>query len=49
MGSIARIVAQRLVLGVLTMLIVSIVIFVAINALPGDFSEAILGQGATEE
>ncbi|MGB1234559.1 MAG: ABC transporter permease [Planktomarina sp.] len=49
MGSIARIVAQRLVLGVLTMLIVSIVIFVAVNALPGDFSEAILGQGATEE
>ena len=25
------------------------VIFVAVNALPGDFAQAILGQGATEE
>ncbi|MEM6307237.1 MAG: ABC transporter permease, partial [Pseudomonadota bacterium] len=49
MGSIARIIAQRLALGVLTLFIVSIVIFVAVNALPGDFAEAILGQGATEE
>ena len=27
----------------------SIVIFVAVNLLPGDFAEAILGQGATPE
>lgn len=49
MGSIARIILQRLALGVLTLWIVSIVIFVAVNALPGDFAQAILGQGATPE
>lgn len=31
------------------MFVVSIVIFVAVNLLPGDFAEAVLGQGATEE
>jgi peptide/nickel transport system permease protein len=36
-------------LGLLTLFIVSIVIFLAVNALPGDFAESILGQGATPE
>ncbi|MEM1301336.1 MAG: ABC transporter permease [Pseudomonadota bacterium] len=49
MGSIGRIILQRLGLGLLTLLVVSIVIFVAVNALPGDFAQAILGQGATPE
>ena len=49
MGSILRIIAQRLALGLVTLLVVSIVIFLAVNALPGDFAQAILGQGATEE
>ncbi|MEM1237489.1 MAG: ABC transporter permease [Pseudomonadota bacterium] len=49
MGSVGRIILQRLALGLLTLLVVSIVIFVAVNALPGDFAEAILGQGATPE
>lgn len=40
---------QRFALGLLTLLIVSIVIFVAVNMLPGDFAELILGQGATPE
>jgi peptide/nickel transport system permease protein len=31
------------------MFVVSIVIFTAVNLLPGDFAEAILGQGATPE
>jgi len=48
-GSIFQIILQRLALGILTLLIVSIVIFVAVNALPGDFAQAILGQGATDE
>lgn len=43
------IIAQRLALGLLTLLIVSIVIFAAVNMLPGDFAELILGQGATPE
>ena len=49
MGSIFQIILQRLALGVITLLIVSMVIFVAVNALPGDFAQAILGQSATDE
>jgi peptide/nickel transport system permease protein len=33
----------------ITLFVVSIVIFVAVNLLPGDFAEAILGQAATPE
>lgn len=40
---------QRLALGLLTLLIVSIIIFGSIELLPGDFGEAVLGQAATEE
>ncbi len=47
--SVWRIVLQRLGLGLITLLVVSILIFASVNALPGDFAEAILGQGATEE
>ncbi|MCC1491165.1 ABC transporter permease [Cognatishimia sp. F0-27] len=49
MNSVLRIILQRLALGVLTLFIVSIVIFTAVNMLPGDFAQAILGQGATPE
>lgn len=49
MDSVIRIILQRLALGLLTLLVVSIVIFTAVNLLPGDFAQAILGQGATPE
>ncbi len=49
LGNVLSIIIQRLLLGLLTLLIVSIVIFVAVNLLPGDFAQLILGQGATEE
>ncbi len=49
MNSVLKIIAQRLALGLLTLFIVSIVIFAAVNLLPGDFAQAILGQGATPE
>ncbi|SNS09685.1 ABC transporter permease [Antarctobacter heliothermus] len=49
MNSVLKIILQRLALGLLTLFIVSIVIFTAVNMLPGDFAEAILGQGATPE
>ncbi|MEL6957436.1 MAG: ABC transporter permease [Pseudomonadota bacterium] len=49
MSSILKIILQRLALGVLTLFVVSIVIFVAVNLLPGNFAEAVLGQGATDE
>jgi peptide/nickel transport system permease protein len=42
-------VLKRLGLGVLTLLVVSAIIFSAISMLPGDFGEAVLGQAATEE
>lgn len=48
-GSVAKIIVQRLFLGLLTLLVVSVVIFIAVNLLPGDFAELILGQGATPE
>ncbi|MDC1398893.1 ABC transporter permease [Yoonia sp.] len=49
MGSVLKIILQRLALGFLTLLIVSVVIFTAVNLLPGDFAQSILGQGATPE
>jgi peptide/nickel transport system permease protein len=49
LGNVLTIILQRLALGVLTLLIVSVVIFVAVNLLPGDFAQLILGQGATKE
>jgi len=36
-------------LGLITLFVVSVVIFGAVNLLPGDFAQAILGQGATPE
>jgi len=40
---------QRLALGLMTLFLVSLIIFSAIEMLPGDFGEAVLGQAATEE
>jgi peptide/nickel transport system permease protein len=42
-------VLQRLGLGILTLFVVSIIIFSTIEMLPGDFAKAILGQSATPE
>ena len=42
-------VIQRLSLGFLTLFFVSVIIFSAIEFLPGDFGQAVLGQAATEE
>ncbi len=41
--------AQRLGLGLLTLFVVSVIIFGAVELLPGDLAQEILGQGATEE
>lgn len=49
MHPIVRTVLQRLLLGVFTLFIVSIIIFSSIELLPGDFGEAVLGQAALEE
>ncbi len=49
MKSVLKIVLQRLGLGLLTLFVVSLIIFSAIELLPGGFAEAILGQAATPE
>ncbi|MCA0433744.1 MAG: ABC transporter permease [Proteobacteria bacterium] len=49
MHPVLRTVLQRLGLGVLTLLAVSVIIFSSLELLPGGFAEAILGQSATPE
>ncbi len=49
MNKILTMVAQRLALGLLTLFVVSLIIFLAVELLPGDLAEAILGQSATPE
>jgi peptide/nickel transport system permease protein len=49
MNAVLRTILQRLGLGVLTLFVVSIIIFSTIEMLPGDFARAILGQSATPE
>ena len=49
MNDIFKMVAQRLALGVLTLFVVSIIIAGAVELLPGDLAQEILGQSATEE
>jgi peptide/nickel transport system permease protein len=46
---IVKTVIERLMLGVFTLFLVSLIIFSAIQFLPGDFGEAVLGQSATED
>jgi peptide/nickel transport system permease protein len=49
MNVVLKIVLQRLGLGLITLFVVSVIIFVAVLMLPGGFAEAILGQAATPE
>ncbi|TIT15805.1 MAG: ABC transporter permease [Mesorhizobium sp.] len=49
MNPVVRTVLQRLGLGLITLFIVSIIIFSAIAMLPGDFARAMLGQSATPQ
>ena len=44
---IVRLIAQRVALGILLLLAVSVLIFVGTNLLPGDVAQTILGQSAT--
>src|SRR5215472_12764035 len=43
---IANLVARRLAVGVLTLLVVSVVVFLATEVLPGNAAFAVLGRGA---
>ena len=49
MRTIVTMVAQRLALGLLTVFVVSLIIFLGVLLLPGDITEAILGQAASPE
>jgi peptide/nickel transport system permease protein len=49
MHPVLKTVLQRLGLGLITLLAVSVIIFSSLELLPGGFAEAILGQGATPE
>ena len=46
---ITRMILTRLGVALLTLLIVSVVVFVATNMLPGDVAQIVLGQAATAE
>ena len=49
MSSLLKVVAQRIALGLLTLFVVSIFIALVVELLPGDITQAILGQSATPE
>lgn len=46
---IAKLISQRLILGIITLLGVSVLVFVGTELLPSDVAEAILGRDATPE
>jgi len=48
-NDIIRMLVQRLSLGLLTLFVVSLIIFLGVSLLPGDAAEAMLGQSATPE
>ena len=49
MDSLRMMVGKRVAFGLLTIMVVSALIFLGVEALPGDLAEAILGQQATPE
>ena len=49
MNDILRMLIQRLSLGLLTLFVVSLIIFLGVSMLPGDAAQAMLGQSATQE
>jgi peptide/nickel transport system permease protein len=49
MSGLSELVIKRIAMGVLTMIVISVLIFVGVEALPGDLATAILGQEALPE
>jgi peptide/nickel transport system permease protein len=49
MGTILKLVGQRLAIGLVVLWIVSLIIFIGVEFLPGDLAQEILGQSATPE
>jgi peptide/nickel transport system permease protein len=48
-NSISSLMLKRIGLGLVTLWVISLLIFAGVEALPGDLAEAVLGQGATPE
>jgi len=49
MGDILELILKRLGLGLITLVVISVIIFFMVELLPGDIAQAVLGQGATPE
>ena len=49
MKQLVAMVAKRLAFGVVTLFVISLIIFLGVELLPGDLAQAILGQAATPE
>lgn len=49
MNPLATLIVKRLAFGVLSLFIISLLIFLGVEALPGDLAQSILGQAATPE
>lgn len=49
LNNVTAMVLKRIGLGLGTLLVISLLIFVGVEALPGDLAEAVLGQSATPE
>ena len=49
MGGLTAMIAKRLAFGVVTLFVITLVIFLGVEALPGDLAQAILGQAATPD
>jgi len=49
MQTILYMIAQRIALGLLVLFVVSLIIFLSVEMLPGDIAQALLGQSATAD
>ncbi|MBZ0122972.1 MAG: hypothetical protein K8F31_03725 [Roseovarius sp.] len=49
MYAVMKTMGQRLSMGLLTLVVVSVIIFASVEFLPGGYAENVLGQAATEE
>lgn len=49
MGSLSSLIIKRLIFGVITLIVISLIISLGVEMLPGDLAEAMLGQAATPE
>ena len=49
MNNLLFMIVKRVALGVLTLILLSLLIFLSVEALPGDLAQEILGQQATPE